>query len=241
MIDLFDDKVIGISIHEVIPEAEDLSDDRKDSTEKQEPINAGRTLKINVVGPDDKPVAGVKIRDGIWYKNMTAKVNREHDCDANGQTVIDFPNSFDILRLFTSCDGYVPLFTHWEQLDENPPDTYTIKLTKGTLIGGFVKNEEGQPIAGAKVEVMLVLNPGEDLKRTCFTHWLATEDDARITDTKGCWTLDNVPGGDVKLLLKISHPEYIGDVDWGGLQKQQKITLKDLRQQNSAIILQRKK
>lgn len=240
VIQFVNDKVISINMREVSTQTEESSDDRNDSAKKQEPKTTDRTLKINVIGPDSKPVSGVKIRDGVWYKNNTAKMNREHVCDAQGQTVIELPSSFDTLRLFTSCNGYVPQFVHWEQLDENPPDTYTIKLTKGTLIGGFVKNEEGQPIVGAKVEVMLVLNPGEDQKRTCFTHWLATEDAARITDVNGRWTLDNVPEGEVKLSLRISHPQYIGDKSWGDLQKEQKITLKDLRQQNCVIILHRK-
>jgi protocatechuate 3,4-dioxygenase beta subunit len=230
-----------MEMSEVRSPAGEPSDETKDSTEKQTPKTAQRTLKINVVGPDGKPVAGVKIRDGIWFKEMTGKTNSDHVSDAQGQTAIELPKSFDILRLFTSCNGYVPQFVHWEQLDENPPDTYTIKLTKGTLIGGVVKNEEGQPIVGAKVEVMMAHDPAAQQKRTCFTSWLAEGDDARTTDAEGRWTLDNVPEGKVKLSVKITHPEYIGDEDWGGLQKEQKITLEDFRQQKGTIVLRRKK
>ena len=53
--------------------------------------------------------------------------------------------------------------------------------------------------------------------------------------------LDNVPEGDVKLLVKISHPEYIGDETLGGLQKEQNITLESLRYQKATIIMHRKK
>jgi hypothetical protein len=235
-----DNKVIIIEMSAVRWPAGKPSDETTDSTEKQTPKTAQRTLKLNVVGPDGKPVAGVKIRDGIWSKDGTAKTNSDHVCDAQGHTVIELPDSFDILRLFTSCDGYVPQFVHWEQLDENPPDTFTIKLTKGTLVGGIVKNEEGAPIAGAKVEVMLVRDPKESLKRTSVTSWLAEGDDAKTTDATGRWSLDNVPEGEVKLLLKINHPDYLGDKGWGDLQKEQKITLEDFRKMNATIILHRK-
>jgi hypothetical protein len=146
----------------------------------------------------------------------------------------------DILRLHTRCDGYIPLFTHWEELDENPPDTFSIKLTKGTTVGGIVKNEDGQPIVGAKVEVMMVQDFRETQKRTCYTHWLAEGDDARTTDAEGRWTLDNVPGGDVKLSLKITHPDYLGDNDWGGLQQKQPISLRNLRDRQAIIVLSKK-
>jgi outer membrane lipoprotein-sorting protein len=240
-IQFVDDKVIMIDMNEIRSQVEESPNERKDAAEQQSPKMAGRTLKINVVGPDGKPVPGVKIRDGIWSKEMTAKTNNDHVCDAQGQTVIELPSTFDILRLFTRCDGYVPLFTHWEQLDEDPPDAYTIKLTTGTLIGGVVKDEEGRPIVGAKVEVMMAHDPAANRKRTCFTAWLAEGDDARTTDVEGRWTLDNVPAGDVKLTLKVSHPDYQSDADWGGLQKEQKMTLEELRKQKATLIMQRKK
>ena len=183
-IQFVDDKVIIVEMSEVPSPAGKPSDETTDPREKQTPKTAQRTLNINVVGPDGKPVAGVKIRDGIWSKT-TAKTNSNHVSDAQGQTVIELPDKLDILRLFTSCNGYVPLFTHWEELDEYPPDIFTITLTKGTLIGGLVKNEEGQPIAGAKVEVMMAHDPAAQQKRTSFTSRLAEEDDAKTTDAAG--------------------------------------------------------
>jgi outer membrane lipoprotein-sorting protein len=239
-IQFVDDKVIQIYLNEVRPLAEKPSEDKNETTRKQEHKIAAKTMTVTVVGPDDKPIAGVNIRDGIWFKKKTAKTNGDHVCDAQGQTVIELPDQLDILRLFTSCDGYVPQFVHWEELDENPPDAYTIKLSKGTTIGGFVKDDAGHPIAGAKVEVMMVQDSRKTQKRTCHTQWLAEGDDARITDAEGRWTLNNVPEGDVKLLLKISHPDYLGDNDWGGLQQKQSISLRNLRDRQAVIVLSKK-
>ncbi len=240
-IQFVDDKAIMIDMSAVDSQTGTPPDGSKDAAEKQEPKNEKRSMRIDVVGPDGKPIAGAKILAAIWSKDRTAKTNQEYVSDSKGLAVVELPTKFDILRLFTRCDGYVPLFTHWEQLDESPPNTFTIKLAKGTTIGGLVKNAEGQPIAGAKVEVMLVGDPKDQLKRTSVTHWLASEDDAKTTDVKGRWMLDNVPAGDVKLMLKISHSDYAGDADWGGLQKEQKISVEDLRKQKATIIMRRKK
>ena len=233
------DKVIAISMSEVRSQAKKPSNE-KNSPEKKESKTLSRPMRINVVGPDGRPMAGAKIHAGIWYEDKTAKKNQKYVSDAQGQTIIELPKNFDIFRLFTSCDGYVPLFTHWEELDENPPDTFTITLAKGTRIGGFVKNDDGQPIVGAKVEVSMAYDRAAIQKRTCIEHWLAEGDDARTTDAEGRWTLNNVPEGDVKLSLKISHPKYLGDKDWGGLQKEQKVMLEELRRQNGTIILHQK-
>ncbi|MGO9107675.1 MAG: hypothetical protein ACLP9L_00450 [Thermoguttaceae bacterium] len=234
------DKVIIIDMSEVLPRPDEPANGTNQSLEKDKPIASGNSMRVNVVGPDGKPIAGAKIHAAIWAKEP-AKTNTNYVSDAHGQTVIELPHNFNILRLFTRCDGYVPLFVHWEELDENPPDVFTIKLTKGTTVGGFVKNKEGQPIAGAKVEVMVTHAYAEVLKRMCVEPWLAEGDDARITDSEGRWTLDNVPEGDVKLLVKISHPEYVSDETSGGLQKAQNITLESFRHQKATIIMHRKK
>ena len=132
----------------------------------------------------------------------------------------------------------MPLFVHWEEMDENPPETFTVKLAKGTIVGGLVKDEQGRPIAGARVEVMRAdRDYAEISKRTSIATWLAEGDDARITDAAGRWSLGNVPAGDAGLSIKVSHSAYLGDSDWGGLQEKQHVTLQSLRNQKATIIL----
>ena len=60
------------------------------------------------------------------------------------------------------------------------------------------------------------------------------------TNSEGRWKLDNVPpGDDVDVRIKLSHPDYIDDHDWGQLQKEQHITTKGLRAQTAAIVMHR--
>lgn len=211
-----------------------------ESTEKQPKTK--RTMQIRVVGPDGKHVQGTKIHMAIWAEEP-AKTNRDYVCDAQGQTTVDLPQNIEILRIWARADGYVPLFAQWWskiQADGHLiPEEYTFELTKGTVIGGFVKNQEGQPIEGAKVEVMR-RRAGPEEQRPCFGTWLAEGDSARITDAQGKWTLDNVPEGhQIEVLVKLSHPDYISDPDWGVMQGAAKITTATLRQQAGTIVMAR--
>jgi len=213
-------------------------------TKSQPQATARRTIRIRVVGPDDKPMPGANVHSSIWTKEPFQH-NHDYVCDGQGEAIVELPRTLDILRIWTSVEGYVPLFVHWEkdwQAQGHPiPQQFTVKLTKGTVIGGFVKNEDGQPIQSAKVEVSVHSgNRGPPQNQPSVSTWLAVEDDARITDARGRWTLDNVPAGDdVEVTLKLSHPDYISDFRWGVLQRLEKITTASLRQQTTTLVMAR--
>jgi protocatechuate 3,4-dioxygenase beta subunit len=206
---------------------------------------APRVMCIRVVDPSGKAMPGAKIKASVWAMAPPKGSNRDYVCDARGEARVELPQSVDILRLWAHADGCVPLFAHWES-DElqgdagRIPDEYTFTLRKGTVIGGIVKNEDGQPIAGAKVEVMLDHRTVDERQRVLFDTWLAEGDDARTTDAQGRWTLDNVPpGDDVEVQLRLGHPDYISDYQWGVMQQHAKVSTAVLRKQTGAIVMAR--
>ncbi len=80
--------------------------------------------------------------------------------------------------------------------------------------------------------------------RTGPDRWLAELDPtthrgtAPITDAEGRWSLDNVPAGDdMEVHLKFSHPDYVSDSKWGGLQEEQGVDLKALRARTATITM----
>jgi hypothetical protein len=201
-----------------------------------------RTIDVHVVGPDGKPVPATNIHAGVWT-NDPFKSNRDYVCDTNGRATVELPGSFYILRLWAKKDGYVPLYAHWEsgeiEADKNAiPKQFTFRLQKGATIGGVVKNEDGQPIAGAKIGA--TCRDEQDENQRVFTSYcLADGEESRVTDDRGRWTLNNVPKDAEEVLLSVTHPEYIGDLEWGGLQEMQKVTLQSLYQQTATIVMSR--
>lgn len=209
-----------------------------------------REMRVRVLGIDEEPLSGATVFANVTLADPVRINNREYKCDAKGEVILKLPiEPIDMLRLWADREGRVGWHAHWwpkYQTDgQLIPDDYTFRLEKGTVIGGIVHNEAGQPIEGAKVSVSLVQPLASDFKvRTFRSIYLAELDDRhdtrRTTDAAGRWSLEKVPAGDdVEVLLKISHPNYLGDEEWGGLQKAQRITMKSLRERTGTVVMRR--
>jgi beta-lactamase regulating signal transducer with metallopeptidase domain/thiol-disulfide isomerase/thioredoxin len=210
------------------------------------PEKPGRSMRIHVLGPDGRPMAGVKVHRSVWTRKPIKDANRDYVTDGRGPIHVDLPEGIYILRLWARTKGHVPLFAHWEE-EDNPetslPPEFTFHLRPGTVIGGVVRDGEGRPIKGVIVEAELG-RAGRAEGRVGPDMWLAYQDprsqrvNVPVTDDQGRWTLDNVPpGDDLELRLKLSHPDYISDPNWGTMQEQQGVDLKALRARTAAITM----
>lgn len=199
-----------------------------------------RGMKVHTVDAEGRPVGGVKVHASVWSRKPS-KANQDYTSDASGVAVVELPKDLYILRIWTSKRGLVPTFTHWEEqwfaTGGSAPEEVTITLKKGATIGGSVKNEEGQPIAGARIGVAAF--GVDERKQTVDSIWLAEGEDACVTGTNGRWTLDNIPEGDPELTISVTHPDYVSDLTWGGLQKKQHVTTASLRDQTATVVMQR--
>jgi hypothetical protein len=89
------------------------------------------------------------------------------------------------------------------------PTEYTMRLTKGVSIGGFVRDEKGQAVAGTKVIVWgnsgNMYRPVE--RRPVEVSVMGrNEDKAVVTDAKGFWEFRNVPADLDSLLMDVTRP-----------------------------------
>src|SRR5271166_1842106 len=101
---------------------------------KPEP-EPGRTMLVHVLGPDGKPMAGVKIHRAVWTRKPNAKANMNYVSDENGEARVDLPDGIYIFRLWARVKGHVPLFAHWEEEDvpeRSLPPEFTLRLQQGT-------------------------------------------------------------------------------------------------------------
>ncbi len=192
------------------------------------------SMLVRVLGPDGQPIAGAKLFANVsswdphpteWDKHWVIK-NNDYVTGPDGTTRIKLPKLVEDLRLWVRKDGYVMLFAIWWPKKEPAlaaiPEDFTCRLQKGTILGGIVNNDDGEPIEGVKIE--------------------ARYDDeiAVTTDSRGRWKLDNAPpGDDDDVRIKLSHRDYIDDRDWGQLQKEQHVTIKSLRAQTAVIVMHR--
>ncbi len=153
------------------------------------------------------------------------RANRRYFCDEQGETTVALPGEIRILRLWAHMPHRVEMFAQWwpEHQPQDPPipAEYTFHLEPGTTIGGVVLNEKGEPIRNATVEAKVDF-PGDNQQpfvRLCVSTWLATEEEARVTDADGRWSLDNVPADEnAEVTVMLHHRDYVSDHQWGELQ-----------------------
>ena len=204
------------------------------------------TMRIQVLGSTGDPAPGAKIHASVWTKEDFPH-NQDYLCDGEGIAIVKLPKTLSILRLWAHFPKHVGLFANWSpESDSNTrlmdiPSEFTFRLEGGTIISGFVQDDQGQPIPGVQVAAKLV-DPArrEPEKRPRNDTWLAISPVAKVTDEQGLWLLDNVPAGDdVEVQLLLTHPDYSSDYSWGGLQKEQHVTTKSFRDGNGTIVMHR--
>jgi hypothetical protein len=125
------------------------------------------SLRIRVADSADQGISAAKIHVSIWTKEKNFKANRDYTCEEHGQATVELPATLEIVRVWARGRGYAPMFAQlWPQtrIDGLPlPKEFTFALTKGTTMGGVIRNDDGQPIQGARVEVSYEFG-GDDFK-----------------------------------------------------------------------------
>lgn len=215
-----------------------------------------RTMVVQVADDRGMPLEKARVHVSVWpfkdYKGPKIP-NKDYMTDAKGNASIKVPRRLMILRLWASKAGHVARFVNFDyggDLDNDPqvPETFRFRLEKGAEVGGTIKDEKGQPIAGVKVAVSVnVEEPewGSDPKPIIST-WLTDDDFSSgpvLTDETGRWRIDNAPvpkkPDDYRFRLMFTHKDYASDVEWGGLQARHKLTTAQLRAGTANLIMSR--
>src|SRR5262249_17770041 len=123
---------------------------------------AARTMRVVVLDPQGKPLPGANLLVGIWTDEKDFKRNRNYETDAAGIAQVELPRTFTILRLWADKKQFVTLFANGETAElasgRKVPSEYTFRMEPGVAAGGQVVDEQGKPVAGARVRVRLGAN-----------------------------------------------------------------------------------
>jgi RNA polymerase sigma factor (sigma-70 family) len=205
---------------------------------------AAREIRVIVLDPGGKPVANASIHASIWTTETGFKSNRDYSTDEKGTVNVQLPGSMSIVRLWAKKRPFVTLFANWEQNelagDKELPPEYVFRMEPGISAGGRVVDEQGQSIAGAKVQVTLgqEVKPARGDGRVKYERWLAHDLTAVRTDAEGRWSISNVPDHPgVELDLLLSHPDFTSDEVWRQTRRSTSDMMKSLRQQAAVLTL----
>ncbi len=132
-----------------------------------------------------------------------------HHTDAGGNLLVPLlPKQPDYLGLFVAAPGYSPVKVEWRRTGgsaDPAPATYPLALEKGTSVGGIVRDNSGNPIAG--VTVNLIID-----KQSAESHEKADIWDVPVrSDAEGHWRYDLAPEKPTSISVRLTHPGYVSD------------------------------
>jgi beta-lactamase regulating signal transducer with metallopeptidase domain/protocatechuate 3,4-dioxygenase beta subunit len=130
--------------------------------------------------------------------------------DSNGVASITLPDGrLPYLSARVQKEGFVPKIIEWrlDQPSFQLPGEFFLNMEKAQSIGGFVKNEEGQPVENAKV-VLIIRGSSMGVSQQVFNDlW-----ERRVTtDKEGKWHFDEAPSDLHSLSVTLEHPDYISN------------------------------
>ena len=166
--------------------------------------NGERQLQFQVVDADSgRAVEGVRVRS--WTPDAK-------ETDAEGRCVFSLPvpkvGNFSY-RITLTKPGYVPRYITWSSAQhdaiEEMPTNYVAHLSRGVGIGGTVKNDKGEPIAGAKVIFSGPPPAGVEREKSAVAPGYHSE----RTDDEGRWTNSEAPADLEHLTFRVTDPEYV--------------------------------
>jgi hypothetical protein len=161
-----------------------------------------RDFEVTVMDDAGKPLKQAVVNV------TTGELDFPLSVDDEGFATLNLPTDAEFLQLKVNCPGHIPLEVSWY---ENFPKDFEFKMSEGKPIGGIVRDERGQPIAGVKVEGMPVSGRvAEDGQVTAQVGGeLAT------TDKGGRWQANVATAEPLELRLKLTHEKFFSDVGFG--------------------------
>lgn len=169
----------------------------------------GRVLNLRVISKATKePIPGAELIIRIIRERREDKTDKEGRCRISlGEKTPDY------LRVEVRKEGFVPIRLTWRQSEARTgiPSKYTLALETGTSIGGIIHDEQGNPIEGASV--YLLVPGGNEIERAAI--W----DHEEKTDGEGRWRCDIMPSQLDDIWIRLAHPDYISDEMYGKTPK----------------------
>ncbi|GMU22495.1 MAG: hypothetical protein AMXMBFR13_25810 [Phycisphaerae bacterium] len=162
-----------------------------------------RTMTLTLLDESTgRPLPEVDIR--VWAFDLTDR----RTTDTDGGCTIRLPDS-QPGRVFIVArkQGFVPVRLAWKN-DEAIPEQYTLKLPRGTSIGGTVLGEKQAAVQGAGVYLLCAQHIDEHAR-------VHIVDEKATTDSAGRWSFAGMPAGATHITCRVDHPDYFCGETYG--------------------------
>lgn len=175
-----------------------------------------------------EPIAGAEVR---------VRVNNANDLlntDAAGRVAVESAVGARLVSLTVSAPQFVPVRAFWNASSSPlgvPFEGYTFRLTRGTVVGGVIQDEQGRPVPNTLIYV--TLEPEDYLSRQTppsSTPQPSIYDLPLTTDAEGRWTCDLLPAKWHSVRIRTESPDFY-NAPFG-----ERLTDADALRQRSAVL-----
>ena len=165
--------------------------------------------------------------------------------DANGSCAVPLlASNLKMLVVGALADGYEERCCAFLRPPDPIPSGYTLKLPRGSWIGGVVKDPSGNPVAGAEIEVQFY-GTGDSDAREFQRERPGFPDDSPVvatTDANGRWRFGSAPETNGDFIIGVTHPFYSKtsfhtDVDSLTTTLTDRVKLADLHASTAILVL----
>ncbi|MHC4572731.1 MAG: carboxypeptidase regulatory-like domain-containing protein [Planctomycetota bacterium] len=205
---------------------------------------------VNKIGPAYPPEVAERVLDfmvvhkqtgeavaGIVLDIQIVKEGRGEEgrqvTDEGGRCRIEIgEEEVDYVRIEADKEGFVPVQVAFrtDKPGAQIPESYTLALERGTSVGGYILNEEGEPIEGVSVYLLVADRAGSAIERVRL--W----DHEEKTDVSGFWRCPHVPAELDDISIRLAHPDYIDDEAYGVTKKP---SLEELREMVGVMVMRK--
>ncbi len=218
---------------------------RKPQPEGQAPEAGARKplpgpIQLRVIARQGKqPVAGAMVEASTIFEGSYRE--NKFTTDAQGRCTISLPGGGPLAMLSIAKDGFVPFYRAWGDQDPAPAKSINQELEPGQPIGGFVRDEQGQPIVAADVTVAIGTGHGEipdvDVPAPGNIQVYAGYPHLQVkTDAQGRWQCSILPAKPdpaTRLWFFLEHPDHVSDT--GGYSR--RLSLATARAMTGSLIM----
>lgn len=201
-------------------------DEQQSQTDSPPEERSGvRPMQIKVVDSEGNPIAGagVTVRSSLPTRFVSA--NDEGIADIEVSTA-------ETLRLSILVwhDEFVTARLRWPSGTprESIPANYIVTLARGTVLGGIVHNEQGEPLAGAEVTIR-----GSKSSPDKVLGW--SINDIVTSDADGKWSSRRIPEDmeGYNTEISVNHRNYVGHAAFEVAQ----LSLDELRARTAEMVV----
>lgn len=95
-----------------------------------------------------------------------------------------------------------------QEFREGLPEKFALKLPQGTTISGRIVDQQENPVGGAKVYLRVPTNQNARSHHLYYKYFVTT-------DKEGHWSSDLMPAKLEKVFIKLQHPDFTSDNNFG--------------------------